>query len=62
MPIVKSQTMPKTKSFKPRNLPDWANEPLKFSVSPDDALADVMKVKPPKDWSKVIKTGRKSDR
>jgi hypothetical protein len=28
--------MPKTK---PAKLPEWANEPLKFSVHPDEALA-----------------------
>jgi len=28
--------MPKEKTTK---LPEWANEPLKFAVNPDDALA-----------------------
>ena len=52
--------MPKAKT-KPQ-LPAWANEPLKFAFDPDAALREVMKVKPPKDWRKVIKTGRKTRR
>jgi hypothetical protein len=43
-----------------RHLPEWANEPLKFAVPPDEVLREVMQVKPPKDWRKVIITGRKS--
>jgi hypothetical protein len=54
--------MPKSKPAKTRNLPDWANEPLKFAFDPDAALREVMKVKVPKDWRKVIPTGRRNRR
>ncbi len=43
-------------------IPVWANEPLKFAFNPDAALREVMRVEPPRDWRKVIKTGRKSRR
>jgi hypothetical protein len=43
-------------------LPNWANRPLGFAFIPDAALREVLKVKPPRDWRKVIKTGRKNRR
>lgn len=49
--------MPKPKT----KLPEWANEPLKFTFSPDEALRQGAKLKP-KDWRKVIKTGRRTRR
>jgi len=52
----------KSKPAKKPTLPEWASEPLKFSISPDDALRKAMDVKPPKDWRKVIKTGRRTRR
>ena len=45
-----------------RMLPDWADKPLGFAVNPDAVLAEVLTVKPPKDWRKVIKTGRRNRR
>jgi hypothetical protein len=54
--------MPKAKTTLPADLPAWANEPLKFIVPPDDALRQAGQVKRPKDWRKVIKTGRKTRR
>jgi hypothetical protein len=42
-------------------LPAWANEPLKFTFAPDEMLRRGVFSKP-KDWRKVIKTGRKSRR
>lgn len=30
--------MPKAKPAKPRYLPPWANEPLGFTVAPDEVL------------------------
>jgi hypothetical protein len=55
---MKSQTMPKAKPSKAQNLPEWANEPLKFSFSPDEAMKRGAFNKP-KAWEKVITTGRK---
>jgi hypothetical protein len=43
-----------------RHLPDWSDKPLEYAFSPDEALRRGMAVKPPKDWHKVIVTGRKS--
>jgi hypothetical protein len=37
--------MPKSKT---RYLPDWANEPLKFAISPDEALKRGAFASPPK--------------
>ena len=54
--------MPKSNAKTKPHLPSWANEPLKFTFSPDEALSEVMKVKVPKDWRKVIKTGRRTRR
>jgi hypothetical protein len=45
-----------------RQLPEWADKPLKFAFSPDEALRRGMAVKSPKDWRKVITTGRKAHR
>jgi len=50
--------MPKQKA----GLPEWKNDPLKFTFSPDDALRQAMTVKPPKDWKKAIRASRKSRR
>jgi hypothetical protein len=75
-PITESQTMPKTTPAKPikglkpfcladgttRHLPDWADKPMKFAFSPDEALRRGMTVKTPKDWRKAIITGRKTRR
>jgi hypothetical protein len=43
-------TTPKEKPFKPRHLPIWADEPITFSIDPDETLkhgafANVPKVK-----------------
>jgi hypothetical protein len=46
-------------TVKRRYLPPWANEPLKFTFSPDEALARGAMVKP-KDWKKTVRTGRKA--
>jgi hypothetical protein len=54
----KKKAMPKPKT----KLPAWANEPLKFAFNPEAALVEVLHVKPPRDWRKVIKTGRKTRR
>ncbi|MDD5140769.1 MAG: hypothetical protein PHY43_10980 [Verrucomicrobiales bacterium] len=53
--------MPKAKTIKRRKLPAWANEPLKFSFSPDEALKRGAFTKP-KAWEKAITTGRKARR
>ncbi|HEY5043545.1 MAG TPA: hypothetical protein VIK53_16255 [Verrucomicrobiae bacterium] len=45
-----------------RLLPDWEDKPLVFAFDPEAALREVLKVKPPRDWRKVIKTGRKNRR
>jgi hypothetical protein len=45
-----------------RQLPDWADKPLGFAIDPETALREVLKVKPPRDWRKVIKTGRRNRR
>ena len=50
--------MPKAKT-KPRYLPEWANEPLVFTIPPDEALRRGALAKPKKAWHKVITTGRK---
>jgi len=52
--------MPKTKTIKPRCLPDWANEPLKFTFSPDEALRRCARVKLPVSRKKSVKTRLKS--
>jgi len=54
--------MPKAKTIKPRYLPEWADEPLKFTFSPDEALQHGALAQPRKSWGKVITTGRKSRR
>jgi hypothetical protein len=54
--------MSKARTTKPRYLPEWANEPLKFAFSPDEALQRGAMAQPRKGWEKVITTGRKSRR
>jgi hypothetical protein len=54
--------MPQKAPAKSSHLPDWANEPLKFVVHPDEALKRGAFSKPRKPWGKVIITGRKSAR
>jgi hypothetical protein len=67
MPKPKAALVPKDwKSFRladgtMRQLPEWADKPLGFAFSPDEALRRGAMAKP-KDWRKVIKTGRKSRR
>jgi hypothetical protein len=53
--------MPKAK---PANLPDWANEPLKFAFHPDEALQRGAFSQPPKVQAlkKSIRAGRKACR
>ena len=68
MPKTKLAAVPK--DWKPfrladgttRRLPDWADKPLGFAFDPEAALREVMQVKPPRDWRKVIKTGRRNRR
>jgi len=40
--------MPKAKTKLPKDLPDWKNEPLKFTFDPDKALRRAAFVKLPK--------------
>jgi hypothetical protein len=40
-------------------LPPDADKPLKISRQAKKVLRELMQVKPPKDWRKVITTGRK---
>ena len=40
--------MPKTKTKLPKDLPAWANEPLKFTLNPDKALRRAAFAKLPK--------------
>jgi hypothetical protein len=54
--------MTKAKTIKPRYLPPWANEPLKFTISPDEALQRSALAQPRNGWGKVITTGRKTRR
>jgi hypothetical protein len=56
--------MPKAKTDKGRNLPEWANEPLNFAVCPDEALKRGAFAKPPKvqDLKKSIRIKSKSRR
>jgi hypothetical protein len=46
------------------NLPDWANEPLKFAVHPDEALKRGAFAHPPKVQvlKKSVRSGRKPRR
>ena len=53
--------MPKAQTKKARYLPEWANDPLKFAIDPDAALRRGAFSKP-KNWSKVIITGRRARR
>jgi len=50
--------MPKTKTKLPKDLPAWANEPLKFSLNPDKALRRAAFAKLPKDLPGRTKTRR----
>jgi hypothetical protein len=43
------------------SISQW-HKPLGFAFDPDAALREVLKVKPPRDWRKVIKTGRRNCR
>jgi hypothetical protein len=52
MPKPKLKTAP----WKPSWWPDWKNEPLKFTFSPDEALKRVAFVKLPE----IAKSSRKS--
>jgi hypothetical protein len=52
--------MPKAKTIKPRYLPDWANEPLKFTFSPDEALRCCAFNRLPTSRKKSVKTRLKS--
>jgi hypothetical protein len=45
-----------------RQLPDWADKPMGFAFDPEAALREALKVKPSRDWRKVIKTGRRNRR
>jgi hypothetical protein len=47
---------PKTEPWKPSWWPDWKNEPLKFTFSPDEALKRAAFVKLPN----IAKSRRKS--
>jgi hypothetical protein len=50
-----------TKTAKlPKWLPDWANEPLKFTFSPDDALRRCAFTRLPTSRKKSVKTRLKS--
>ncbi len=68
MPKAKTANIPKDWKLFPlgngtsRWLPDWADKPLGFAINPEAALREVLKVKPPGDWRKVIKTGRRNRR
>jgi hypothetical protein len=42
-------------------MPDWADKPLPFAFSPDEALRRGAFAKP-KDWRKTIRVSRKSRR
>ena len=55
-------TTPQVADGTMRQLPDWADKPLGFAFDPEAALREVLKVKPPRDWRKVIKTGRRNRR
>ena len=52
--------MPKASTTKAAPLPAWANEPLKFGCSPDEALRQGARIRLPKDWRKAGKTVRKN--
>jgi hypothetical protein len=52
--------MPKPRTTKPHNLPIWANEPLKFTFSPDEALRRCAYVRLPTSRKKSVKTRLKS--
>jgi hypothetical protein len=55
-------TMPKAKPSKPRYLPEWANEPLKFTFSPEVALKTGAFVKLPASRKPTLRAARKSRR
>jgi len=44
-----------------RHLPEWADKPLTFTFSPDEALRRGTFAKP-KDWKKAIRASRKARR
>jgi hypothetical protein len=52
--------MPKAKRANPSNLPDWANEPLKFAFNPDEALRRCATIRLPTSRKKSVKTRLKS--
>jgi hypothetical protein len=52
--------MPKAKAKLPAWLPDWANEPLKFRFSPDEALRQGAYNLLPTSRKKSVKTRLKS--
>lgn len=52
--------MPKAKTIKPRYLPEWANEPLKFAFNPDEALRRCAFTRLPVSHKKSVKTRLKS--
>jgi len=52
--------MPKSKPPTTRYLPDWANEPLKFTFDPDAALRRCAYNRLPTSRKKSVKTRLKS--
>jgi hypothetical protein len=52
----------KVAKSKCRHLPDWANEPLKFTFSPESALKTGAFVKLPASRKKTLRFARKSRR
>jgi hypothetical protein len=56
--------MSKLKTAKPRYLPEWANEPIKFTFSPDEALRRGAFAHPPKvqDLKKSVRAKSKARR
>jgi len=56
MPKPKLKTTP----WKPSWWPDWKNEPLKFTVNPDDALRRCARIRLPVSRKKSVKTRLKA--
>lgn len=51
--------MSKAKATTPRQMPEWAKDPLDFTVPPDEALGQGAYAKPAKSWKKALKSKRR---